>query len=361
MPNRGPRAAGFTLIEMLVVVTLLSATALMAFALTAGRDGQTRFEDTHRRLAAIIDAVRGPAGAVWNGEMRLSGFVADNGRLPASVRELSDRDALVDGDELIDPAEPAAATAAGKLQGFRLRTPRFDPQPDAQGWNDGGEIALDATDEKLWKGLRRYLESRLGSAVYRDPWGNVSALAAQDALHYGWQLALPASAADSWRITSLGADNASGGSIDFDGDIARAVTADDWGVDVAGWSIRIVNRSGVALADLLPPGGQLSAALLVYENRAGGSRWRRYTTSGLPDLADGDSATLTFPPGGYPGGAIDTTRVPQGEHLLVLLSDPDAVAHNGNDTPWLSAGARLTRKPALFAHAAPPAVEFVLR
>lgn len=350
---------GFTLVELLVVVAILSATALMAYSLTADRDGHYRREDSERRLAAIVDAVRGLERPAWAGEMRLSGFVADNGRLPASIRELSDRDALIDNAELTDPAEPNAVTGAGLLHGFRLRTPRFDPQPDSNGWNNGGETDLNAPQEKLAKGLRRYLESRLGAAVYRDGWGNQSVNVSDDAANYGWLLQPPANATAPWQVTSFGANNALDATApanELDADLVRQVAADDWSLELAGYSVRVTNRTGAAL----PAGTYLRASLLVYRNQQGGGRWRRYSTDAVTGLADGDTATLTFPAGGYPGGSLDT-RIPQGEHLLLLLSDADSTAHNGNETVWLSGGSRVSRKLAFFAAAANPALEITLR
>lgn len=357
MEARWPQ--GFTLVEMLLVVAILSATAWMALALTSDNQELQRRQDSERRLAAIVNAVRGFEHAPWGGEQRLSGFVADNGRLPVALRELSNYAQLVDMSELADASEPAASTASGLLHGLRLRTPRFDPQPDSSGWNNGGEIDLNAAEEKLPKGLRRYLESRLGSAIYRDGWGNQSANASDDNLDYGWLLGLPANSSAAWSVRSLGANNA----LDAlppaqapDADIQRSVLADDWSLDLAGYSVRVLNRSGAAL----PVGVWLRASLLLYQNQPGGGRWRRYSTQAVTGLADGDTAVLTFPAGGYPGGTLDT-RMAQGEHLLLLVSDSDNTAHNGNESPWLSGGSRVSRKLTFYASAARPALEIALR
>lgn len=353
------RQPGFTLVEMLVVVAILSATAWMALALTGDNEDLQRSQDSERRLAAIVNAVRGFEHAAWGGEQRLSGFVADNGRLPLALRELSNYVQLVDMSELADAGEPSTPTAAGLLHGLRLRTPRFDPQPDSDGWNNGGETNLNAAEEKLPKGLRRYLESRLGSAIYRDGWGNQSANAGDDNLDYGWLLGLPANSSGAWRVRSLGANNALDNlppAQPRDADIERSVLADDWSLDLAGYSIQVVNRSGTAL----PAGVWLRASLLVYQNHAGGGRWRRYSTQAITGLADGDTVVLTFPAGGYPGGTLDT-RIAQGEHLLLLVSDSDSTAHNGNESPWLSGGNRVSRKLMFFANAARPALELALR
>lgn len=332
------RPRGFTLLEMLVVVGVLAGTAMVGLALTADRGAQQRYEDTQRRLAAIMDAVRGPQGAVWNGQIRLAGFVADNGRLPASLRELSDRDALV----------------GSTLAAFGPESPRFDPDPAPDGWNDGGEIPLDADGEKLPKGLRRYLESRYGSAEYPDAWGN-EPTTGNDADNYGWSLSV---SGDTLSVRSLGADNADGSDgSEYAGDVLRTLSADDWSLPIAGWTVTLTNVGAddidCAAGIGCPAGGQLRASLLVYENASGAPRWRRLSSSGTTFIPAAGRAIVAF------GGS---DRIPQGEHLLVLVQDSDATPHNGGESPRTDASsARITQRLEFHAGAARPQAEFVLR
>lgn len=342
-----PGGAGFTLIEMLVVVALLAGTAMVGLALTADRGNQWRADDTLRRMAAIADAVSGPRGPVWSGEIRLAGFVADNGRLPATLSELSDRDAQV----------------ANGLDAWAERSPLFDPQPDAAGWNNGGETTLSAAGETLWKGLRRYLESGSGAAVYRDAWGNVGA--GDDADNYGWGFA---AAGDGFTLVSWGADGLSGNpsGMEQGGDTVRETAVDDWSLGLGGWQVAVRNAGTAdidcALGVGCPAGGALRASLLVYENAASGGRWRRYSSDALTVLPAGERALLSFPASGWPGGGLSAVRVPQGEHLVLMVADGDGVAHNGGgEAPLEQDGRRLTRHAVFHAGAARPVVEFVLR
>lgn len=82
------KTAGFSLLEMLLVITLLGMMSLAAVVLTEGSDDQARYDDTKNRLLAIKRAIIGDTSRTINGEPEISGFVADMGRLPNCVQEL---------------------------------------------------------------------------------------------------------------------------------------------------------------------------------------------------------------------------------------------------------------------------------
>ena len=79
---------GFTLLELLVVVSLLGLLSLTAVALFDNAGDQDRFEATRSRLASIRTAIIGDTSRTLNGEPMLSGYVADMGRLPSNLKEL---------------------------------------------------------------------------------------------------------------------------------------------------------------------------------------------------------------------------------------------------------------------------------
>jgi len=354
------RAAGFTLLEMLLVVALLAATASMSLVLLGERDQQARHDETQQRLDEALRAVLGVAGPVWDGQIRLSGFVVDNGRLPASLRELSDRDALVDGSECAGAGSPAA----GLLACHKLRQPVFDPTPgSADGLDDGSgdELVLGAAHEALPKGLRRYIQGRSGGAVWRDGWGNVSL--SDDGDNFGWQLQPPALPTDPWLLTSLGSNNAPDPTApspdpEYLADLTRRVLADDWSTELAGWTVRVTNASG----GVLPAAGtRLGLSLLVWRNEPGGGRWKRLSTAlDATPLAAGESRDFHFAVGGYPGGAL-STRVPLGEHRLLAFESANASAHDGDDQPLLLAAHRVSTVARFYPGAARPTGELLLR
>ena len=126
--------------------------------------------------------------------------------------------------------------------------------------------------------------------------------------------------------------------------MSQPVLADDWQTDVSGRSVKVVNLSerdiGLGASDL---NTNLRVSLLIYVNDAttDGRRWRRVTTGVLADgCLDGSDADDLC--GGSPAprettASFPTTEeIPVGEHLLVLVGDPDGSAPSADDTPDLT-------------------------
>ena len=93
-----------------------------------------------------------------------------------------------------------------------------------------------------------------------------------------------------------------------------------------------------ALGTGCPVGGVLRASLLVFENTAAGGRWRRYSSDALSALPAGERALLSFPASGWPGGGLSAARVPQGEHLVLMVADSDVEER----TRWLKEVGEIT-------------------
>ncbi|HSF71401.1 MAG TPA: prepilin-type N-terminal cleavage/methylation domain-containing protein, partial [Methylotenera sp.] len=79
---------GFTLVELLLVILVLSSLALATTFLVDGLNEQTRFDDTKTRLQLIRQAIVGDTSRTLNGQPEMRGFVADMGRLPLNINEL---------------------------------------------------------------------------------------------------------------------------------------------------------------------------------------------------------------------------------------------------------------------------------
>jgi len=97
MPDRGTISAsrraqaGFSLLEMLIAVGILSAAAYVALDTVESDRGQMRFDLTETRLKMIRRAIVGDPDLAVNGGPVVSGFAADVGRLPDCLEELVTR------------------------------------------------------------------------------------------------------------------------------------------------------------------------------------------------------------------------------------------------------------------------------
>jgi len=76
---------GFTLLELVVVVALLGMIASLAADFTIFNNNQDRFDVTKTKLDSIHRAILGVPGSTINGEVNISGFVADTGTIPAHL------------------------------------------------------------------------------------------------------------------------------------------------------------------------------------------------------------------------------------------------------------------------------------
>gem|GEM_PF-5941282 len=146
------RADGFTIIELLVVVSILSAVAYVALDALKEDTSQIRYDDTANRLTSIRQAILGRPERTLMGEAEISGYVADMGTLPASILDL-----------LRDPCQNTTAGACG--------------------WQFENGISYG------WRGPYLNALSVGGTQSYRDGWSNVAAVALEDADNFGWHMA----------------------------------------------------------------------------------------------------------------------------------------------------------------------------
>lgn len=376
--RRLPR--GFTLIELLVVVAVLSATALLALAVVTHDQGDLRHGDTAQRLKILRQGVLGLSSPAWDGQMRLSGFVADNGRLPRSLNE------IVNGK--FDGAATAALAPYGTyyFPDAAITTPCSESGVPAEASGPSSHAL-----QKGWRG--GYLGANDGA--FRDGWSNRGAT--DDSANFGW-LVQTGAASDAMNLISLGANDAAdapaGGYPLPITDAAAAFPATtppenadqgigigpaDWQTDVGGWRITVVNRrTGTAPASGDLQTAQFDVRLLVARSDADGVKWVAASpaTAGS-DLdgscldANGDgvlnpdtpppipvpcvkSATLTL--------AFDSTlpaicngRIPYGRHLLLLR-------WSGTDANDAAVGPADVIQPiAFYAGTGNPAVTLELR
>ncbi len=166
-----PYSLGLTLLELLIVVSILSATALVAMNTLDGENEQLNFTITKQRINSIKKAAIGHAIQSSPGVIAVDGFVADMGRLPVSIEELTSK--ILDCDN--DTVDEADA--------------------DSNGVADICQWQYDTTSE-LWHGWNGPYLSTLADSdnelSFRDGWHNRGS-----APDFGWYFNATDSNADS--------------------------------------------------------------------------------------------------------------------------------------------------------------------
>lgn len=300
-------SSGFTLLELMIVVFILSALAFSATSVldeqdfTRVREGQRN--ETGRRWDEIRVAVLGdPVTGTF-------GFVSDMGRLPKTddLRELFEK-----------PGDCGNGTEA------------CDWQTDAKtglqyGWRSAYVKACCDAD---------------GRHEFRDGWGNPAEAAAPR--RDGWKLFERDNAvngAGSLTVQSYGADNKAGGSEygqdwppnkqGLDVPEPMLVVADYQVSNVSGWSVTVKFTNPLGGSGVLPS-GSTPLRLRLHYPKDGGSAYHESTdTETLESVANGGAAEheFTFP--------VDIA-VSWGERTLVVVCagtgqpfDGDCAADNG--------------------------------
>jgi len=202
-------AAGFTLLEMVLVLFLMALVTSAGLMLTEGVEDQAKSDETKRRMEMIRKAIVGDPTRTVNGSPEISGFVADMGRLPGCIRELLER---MDCENIPN---------------------------DLPVWQNDENTGI-------WAGWRgpyiAVLPDRDGVRRFRDGYGNVDIDEDEDAQNYGWVWRLyqndgsqtgDVSQAVSIRMQSYGfngTDKYPNGDMD---EINKLIDENDWKINIS--------------------------------------------------------------------------------------------------------------------------------
>jgi len=185
----GAERRGMTLVELVVTLSILVALASVAIVSLDGLNDDSRYSETRRRGAMVLDIVNGDAAG------SPGAFVADTGRLPcvvnavrgAELAELfysSDEFSAVDASELYaerlysNPSSDWAGGASGATFNFSSAARNVSLQCGWRGpylsltvsrFHDGwgNDWLLETTDDDTWSGVSSWSESPgVGKAVF---------------------------------------------------------------------------------------------------------------------------------------------------------------------------------------------------
>ncbi|MDB4862024.1 type II secretion system GspH family protein [Pirellulaceae bacterium] len=326
------RTSGFTLLELLLVVFIMSVLAFSAVSLTDTMDSsqdQYRYERAKNQAVAIKKAIIDRVET----QQVVRGFVADVGALPANMTELAF--GVIVEDSVADRKIPANI----------LLTPRYGEtlNVNGQGNGDGQELLTLLGSLNLWKGFRgtllqtdegtprdfyrgSYLSNLLpGKNIYDGPdkprfddgWGNQIGLLTigtndpveNDDLTHGWVWNDDANG--NLTLKTLGKDGLENVPpvTGYNADLQLAtISRDDWSVDASAIQVELYNDLGN-----LNTLDQYKFAILSYDAKK--NFWQT-TLSNFFQISQMEQvSTATFPAG---------LRVPAGTHVLLLTKQsPD--------------------------------------
>jgi prepilin-type N-terminal cleavage/methylation domain-containing protein len=88
LTNSKRKNAGFTLLELVVVVAVMGLISSMAMDVYTDNTNQARYDLTKKRVEEIRYAIIGDDSRSLNGQPTISGFIADTGKVPSEIRQL---------------------------------------------------------------------------------------------------------------------------------------------------------------------------------------------------------------------------------------------------------------------------------
>ncbi|MGJ8619823.1 MAG: type II secretion system protein [Methylophilaceae bacterium] len=184
---------GFSLLELVVVIALLSIVALASTTLILDNGDLKRQQETESRWNQIHDAIISQPNLYLNGSPYVRGYVADMGRLPVGIVELISQTPMYDHDDDNATAEILIPYDDDDDAGTAEITIN---QPDWQTIELGYTVStpvLPATGpiytNELHGGWRGPYLYTAGSKLFRDGWGREGDLGlAEDSVNFGWEV-----------------------------------------------------------------------------------------------------------------------------------------------------------------------------
>jgi prepilin-type N-terminal cleavage/methylation domain-containing protein len=170
--------AGFTLLELVVVVAVMGLISSMAMDVYTDSSNQKRFEATKSRLAEIKFAIIGDPQMRVGSQAVLTGFFNDMGRLPRNIAELITPNnsgfCLHDTDYSVSVSAVNAIDCAAITVGSWSWTPE-----DSANWK--GPYLHNIQTAVDDSGTPNDASDDVGYIAFADAWGNIS-----HSNNFGW-------------------------------------------------------------------------------------------------------------------------------------------------------------------------------
>lgn len=325
--------AGFTLLEMLVVMGLLGIMAWGLVALLDDDGHWRRDEITQERWNSIRTGVIGQPHVIVNGSPHVAGYVADMGRLPTTIAELLTQFPLFDfdNDGMDDSACLFNGTAIQQPNYTDIPIEQYDAAPGFINTISGG-----------WRGP--YIHTA-GSRRYGDGWfgaqdhnPSFSPKDSQDGCNFGWLVTpippLPASlnAITDLQVYSLGSNRVLGGSgsaQEFPATNIHLIHMSEWTLATAPMTFnlqfsRALQTADIPLLDTPAPNTPHTLQLVIY----------RYVDNGddeatfAGDVEESDSGTFILSEGSAiaPSQTIYLAGLPIGRYAAVIWCTNNTVS-----------------------------------
>jgi prepilin-type N-terminal cleavage/methylation domain-containing protein len=288
---------GFTLLEMVLVLFILAIIAATSLSFIENEDGQLRFQESMQKFDSIYKAMISERES--RGSSFLSGFIVDNGSLPDGITD--------DLDPITSNNTDWSSDASEVWVTYDYLLPYY--------FNTAGTETQLADQERfrLGKGFRGpYIRNGLDSSNdLKDGWGEDFAITTATTTEYTYTFG------SSSQIThypfSVNVSN-----------IARTIDEDDWSILPSSLNITVNNDNTSSQT--------LRLAVVVFKNDSvasnnseDGDLWQTfYFDVTLAASTSTNSSSETWQTG---GGAPNITRIPAGEHLVILELDdtPDVI------------------------------------
>jgi prepilin-type N-terminal cleavage/methylation domain-containing protein len=324
--------AGFTLLELVIVIGLLSILAIGATAMLEDDGHWQRDEVTKERWNAIRKAIVGEPNIALNGSPYVAGYVTDMGRLPLTIAELISQDPLFDADNDGENEAPCSFNS------------NAIEQPDYTEIDIPDYVAATGFTNKVGGGWRGPYIHTAGSKFYGDGWfgfldskEDYAPKDTQDGCNFKWNVvttpASPASLTDitDLEVQSLGNDRVAGGSAsaqDYPSDSLKIVNLNEWTLGVSPITFNmqfnraVTDGTGSTHNDIPPlltiptPDSPHQLQLVVY----------RYEDNGDDEANDNDitatraTGSFTLSPGLTlaPSQTINLDGLPIGRYAAVI-------------------------------------------